>query len=48
MHEKAADACALARKHLGRAAERRKATYDLRTREANFVVGDWVWYWYPR
>ena len=48
MQEKAADAYALARKHLGRAAERRKATYDIRTREANFGVGDWVWYWYPR
>ena len=48
MQEKAVDAYALACKHLGRAAERHKATYDLRTREVNFGVGDWVWYWYPR
>ena len=48
MQEKAADAYALAHKHLGVAAERRKAAYDFRTREANFEVGDWVWYWYPR
>ena len=48
MQEKSADAYALARKHLGIAAERRKTAYDIRTREAKFEVGDWVWYWYPR
>jgi len=48
MQEKSADAYALARKHLGKAAERRKAAYDIRTRAEDFAVGDWVWYWYPR
>jgi len=48
MQEKSADAYALARKHLGIAAERRKTAYDVRTRAAEFGVGDWVWYWYPR
>ena len=30
------------------AAERRKQTYDIRVRESDVRVGDWVWYWYPR
>ena len=48
MREKSADAYALARKHLGIAAERRKMAYNVRTHAAEFGVGDWVWYWYPR
>jgi len=39
---------ALARKHLGVAAERRKDAYDIRVKHAKFEVGQWVWYLYPR
>jgi len=38
----------LARRRLGAAAERRKATYDVRAKGTSFNVGEWVWYWYPR
>ena len=38
----------LARKHLHANAERRKATYDIRSKGVKFSVGDWVWYLYPR
>ena len=37
-----------AREELKVAAERRKRTYDIRVRKADFRVGEWVWYWYPR
>ena len=38
----------LAREELRVSAERRKKTYDVRVKKAEFAVGDWVWYWYPR
>jgi hypothetical protein len=38
----------LARRHLGRAAERRKREYDKGVREKTFKKGAWVWYFYPR
>ena len=41
-------AYALAREHLGRAAQRRKATYDLRVRPHTFEVGSYVWCLVPR
>ena len=28
--------------------DRRKSTYDVRVRKAEYSVGDWVWYYYPR
>ena len=46
--ERTADAYALAKEHLRVAAERRKASYDLKVKDVVFQVGDWVWYWYPR
>jgi len=48
MQEQMADAFAVAREHLGVAAERRKATYDIRVKEHDLKGGDWVLYWYPR
>ena len=39
---------AVAREHLGVAAERRKDAYDIRVKPAKFAVGQWVWYLYPR
>ncbi|MEZ4720247.1 MAG: RNase H-like domain-containing protein [Flavobacteriales bacterium] len=41
-------AYALVRTHLGVAAARQKARYDLRVRRATYNVGDWVWFYYPR
>ena len=41
-------AYALAREHLRVAAERQKVYYDVRVRNVDFSVGQWVWYWYPR
>jgi transposase InsO family protein/predicted aspartyl protease len=38
----------LTRKHLGRAAERRKREYDFRVKSRQFQLGDWVYYYYPR
>jgi len=38
----------LAREQLEIAAERRKRSYDMKVRKAEFSAGDWVWYWYPR
>jgi Integrase core domain len=38
----------LARKQLQVAADRRKATYDIRVKKCEFAPGDWVWYYYPR
>jgi transposase InsO family protein len=38
----------LAREELRVAAERRKKTYDVKVKKAEFHVGEWVWYWYPR
>ena len=46
--ELAEDAFQLARQHLGQNASRRKSTYDMRVRKAEYSVGDWVWYYYPR
>ena len=46
--EQMASAYAIAREHLGVAAEWRKTTYDIRLRQQQFTVGDLVWYWYPR
>ena len=40
--ERTADAFALAREHLRMAAERRKASYDLKVKDVVFQVGDWV------
>ena len=48
MRQDAEKSYAMAREHLRVAAERRKATYDIRVKEVAFTVGDWVWYWYPR
>jgi len=45
--EQMAAAYAIAREHLGVAAQR-KTTYDNRLRQQQFTVGDWVWYSYPR
>ena len=39
---------ALAREHLGAAAERRKNDYDSKVKSREFRVGQWVWYYYPR
>lgn len=38
----------LVREHLQTNAERRKVAYDVRVRKAEFSIGDWVWYYYPR
>ena len=48
LQEQMASAYAIAREHLGVAAQRRKTTYDICLRQQQFTVGDWVWYWYPR
>jgi transposase InsO family protein len=48
MMEQSDECWEIARRHLRVAADRRKASYDIRTRTADFLVGDWVWYWYPR
>ena len=37
-----------ARENLGTTAERRKQEYDIRVKEKQFEVGQWVWYFYPR
>jgi len=46
--EQMVEAYEVAKRHLGVAAQRRKAAYDIRVRQDDFKVGDWVWYWYPR
>jgi len=38
----------LVRLHTQTCAERRKERYDLRVRESGYVVGSWVWRFYPR
>mgnify|MGYP006358000939 FL=1 len=38
----------VARRHLGKAAERRKREYDHNVRTRTFKTGTWVWYFYPR
>jgi len=38
----------LAREQLRVTAERRKKNYDMKIKEAQFKIGDWVWYYYPR
>jgi transposase InsO family protein len=48
MGERAERCWEIARDHLRVAAERRKVTYDIRAKESQFQVGDWVWYWCPR
>jgi len=48
MQKQTADAYVLAREHLRVAAERRKTSYDIKARDVEFHVGEWVWYWYPR
>jgi len=48
IQDQMASAYDTARKHLGVAAQRRKDTYDVRVRQQELDVGDWVWYWYPR
>ena len=48
MQAQMADTFAIAREHLGTAAERRKATYDMHVKEHDFKEEDWVWYWYLR
>ena len=48
LQNQAAVSFEVARRHLGAAAERRKATYDIRAKGTSFSVGEWVWYWYPR
>ena len=46
--ELAEDAFQLVRQHLAQNASRRKSAYDVRVRKAEYSVGDWVWYYYPR
>ena len=48
MQERTANAYALAREHLRVAAERRRVSYDIKAKEVDFQIGDWVWYVYPR
>jgi len=48
VEQRAMDAYEVARKHLRKNAERRKNAYDIRVRQQQFQVGDWVWYYYPR
>ena len=48
IQERTENAYSIARKQLGVAAERRKATYDIRVKGAKYSVGEWVWYYYPR
>lgn len=48
MQENASSAYALARNQLRVAAERRKAYYDVRVKQARHSIGEWVWYYYPR
>ena len=31
-----------------RNAVRRRMSYDIKAKDVEFHVGDWVWYWYPR
>jgi len=38
----------LAREHLPTAAERRKEAYDIKVKDVQFRVGQWVWYLVPR
>jgi len=44
----ATEAHKIAREHLKKCAERRKSGYNIRVRQQEFQVGDWVWYYYPR
>jgi len=46
--ERMEDAYRLVRDHLRVAAERRKHAYDMKVRQAEFSVGDRVWYYTPR
>jgi len=48
MQQRAESAYQVARERLQVAAERRKASYDIRLKEQTFNEGNWVWYWYPR
>jgi len=48
MQEQIESCYEIARTHLRAAAERRKATYDIKVRKSDLKTGDWVWYFYPR
>lgn len=45
---KARETFASVRLHLGYAANRRKSYYDAKVKQTEVVVGQWVWYLYPR
>ena len=42
------EAFELARRHIGRAAERSKQYYDLKVKPKKFDIGDWIWVYNPR
>jgi len=42
IQEQTASAYALAREHLRVTAERRKTSYDIKTRDVEFGIGQWV------
>ena len=48
LRERQRDDFILVREHLGKAAQGRKAMYDDNVRVKSFVVGQLVWYFYPR
>ena len=48
LHERLNNSYRLVREHLGKAASRRKARYDVGVKESSFQQGDWVWYSCPR
>jgi hypothetical protein len=48
LHERLSNSYQLVRQHLGKAASRRKAQYDVGVKESSFQRGDWVWYFCPR
>jgi len=43
MQQRAESAYLVARERMQVAAERRKASYDIRVKEQKFKEGDWVW-----
>ena len=48
LQHNSAEAFQLARRHLRVSAERRKKEYDNKVKPEHFVIGDWVFYHYPR
>jgi len=48
LQHNSAEAFQLARRHLRVSAERRKKEYDIKVKPEHFVIGDWVFYHYPR